>query len=329
MKIDITDDAHWHALRAKHIGASEVAALANLSPWATAFSLYNVKKGLAPEPEVSDDVLNGLDFESAIATRYAIDNQLELNKVRCYYEADQEPFLGATLDYQFQSHEGKPIAVEVKHVRSHSWRHYGWSPDDDYVPPHIEMQLIAQMLATGWEEGRIVAFCDGDYFSFTRSMAEEEKVQIIATDILLLVRKMKGMIDAGTPPDAFGEPFELKMLALLAPSDKEKPRLDLRHDAAADEMLAQLHYWQGTSYQADTEINRLKVKISELLMRHTNDGAVPEEILTAGYTVKRAVSKTKETTIMRKAGTMTRFTVKKIEGGMTPAEPESNPIIAG
>lgn len=306
----ITSGEQWHALRAKHIGSSEVAALANLSPWATAYSLYQVKAGAAEQPPVSDDVKNGIDFEEAIARRYAIDNNLEFVKCNEYNECASEPMLGATLDYKFSSHEGKNIAVEIKHVRSHSWRHHGWSPDNDYMPPHIEMQLVAQLLCTGWDEGRVVAFCDGEYYSFTRSI-NDDRVKKIAAEILRLVGDMKRRLAERDAPDAFGAPVDLGIMGLVAPSDVEKPVIDLTADADADALL---HYFMQAKDQArmaDKSIDEAKAKMTQLYTRASNEPSVPAELMTQHYHLKRTVSTTPARVQTVKAATRVLFTIKE------------------
>lgn len=327
MIIPIQNEEQWHALRLVHIGASEVGALANVSPWATAFSVYQVKKGNAQQPPVSDDVENGRDFEHAIAKRYAIDNQLDLIKVSEYHSCEEEPFLGATLDYYFQSDEGEPIATEIKHVRFASWVHHQWSPETDYMPPHIEMQLVAQLLATGWAEGRVVAFCDGEYYSFTRRRGEE-RVEKMAATILQLVRDMKDRLAKAEPPPAFGKPVELTMMGIIAPVDKTKPVIDLSHDQAADALVH--HYNQATEAKstAEKEIEMAKAKITELFMKNSNEPAVSGELKTEHYTLKRNVIDVKARTQEVKAHQQVRFTAKLREDKATIDEP-SNPIMAG
>lgn len=322
MIIPILNDEQWHALRLVHIGASEVGALANVSPWATAFSVYQVKKGTAQQPPVSDDVQNGQDFEHAIARRYAIDNQLDLLKVREYHISDEEPFLGASLDYYFQSDKATPIATEIKHVRTQSWYHHQWSPETDYMPPHIEMQIVSQLICTGWQEGRVVAFCDGEFYSFTRRRGEE-RVEKMVEKILELVRDMKRRLESNEPPDAFGKPVELTMMGLIAPVDKDKPVLDLTHNHAADALVH--HYYQATDAKTTAEkvIDETKAKITQLFMSGSNEPAVSGELLTLHYQLKRNVIDVKARVQEVKAHKQVRFTVKEREDKPTIEEPSS------
>ena len=54
----IRDDAHWHELRAKAVGGSEVAALFGLSPFTTAYTLWHEKAGKVPREEFDNQKTN-------------------------------------------------------------------------------------------------------------------------------------------------------------------------------------------------------------------------------------------------------------------------------
>lgn len=319
MIIPIENEVHWHEIRAKHIGASEVAGLANLSPYCTAYSLYQVKAGNAPTPSVDEDATSlGNDMEPAIGARYARQNNLEMIKVSNYHTCDAESFLGATLDYYFKSYEGKNIAVEIKHVSTWAWRDHQWNPDEDYAPPMYEMQLAAQLLCTGWEEGRIVAFCDGELFTFTRKRGEERTEKLCA-EILRLVADMKRRIKERDEPDAFGASVDLEVMRIAVPADDKKPVLDMTHDREANNILHELATWQENKKMAEKGVDEAKAKITQIMSRHSNDGYVAAEIVTSHYHMKRTQSEIAAMTIQRKASITTRFTVKKRED----AEPEA------
>lgn len=319
MIIQIQNEQHWHEIRAKHIGASEVAGLANLSPYCTAYSLYHVKSANAPAPSVNEwSVSVGQAMEEAIGEFYAKENQLELTKVKEYHECDEEPFLGATLDYAFKSHEGKQIAVEIKHVTTWAWRDHGWSPEDDYMPPHIEMQLVAQLLATGWQEGRVVAFCDGEMFSFTRNRGEE-RVEKMAAEILRLIADMKRRIAEKDEPDTLGKSVDLEIMGIVAKVDAEKPVLDMTEDAEANNLLHELAVWQDNKRMAEHGVDEAKAKITQLYTRASNDDFVASEIVTSHYRLKRTQSEIAAQTIQKKAHVRTLFTVKKREDALPEA----------
>jgi len=319
MIIKINSPQHWHDIRAKHIGASEVAGLANLSPYTTAYALYHVKAGTSPAPRVNEwSVSVGSAMESAIAEFYAKENNLDLAKVEEYHQCAAQPFLGATLDYNFTSREGKPIAIEIKHVTTWGWRDHGWSPGEDYMPPHIEMQLVAQLLATGWQEGRVVAFCDGELFAFVRTRGED-RVEKMAAEILRLVAEMKQRIAERDEPDVLGKSVELEIMGMTARVDATKPVIDMTESADANNLLHELYVWQENKRMADHGIDTAKAAITQLFSRASNDGFVAPEMVTTHYRLKRTQSAIEAMTIVRKASIMTRFTVKKRDDAMPEA----------
>ena len=274
MLIKITDAVHWHQLRAKHIGASEVAGLANLSPYITAYSLYHVKAGTSPQPSVNEHSVSvGVALEGAIAALYASQNNLDLTKVKEYHQCDALPFLGATLDYRFVSHEGKWVIVEIKHVTTWAWRDHGWSPENDYIPPHYEMQIVSQMMCTGAEEGRVVVFCDGEIYTFFRKRGDE-KVEKIVAEITRLVTDMERRIKEKDIPDVFGKSVDLEVMGIAARADLNKPLLDLSHERDANNALHELYVWQENAKMAEDGIKKAKAQITLMLERHSNDGAV-------------------------------------------------------
>lgn len=79
----------WHALRAGGIGASEIAAVLGLSPWESAFSLWQRKAGrIGPAPE-TDEMTWGKYLEEPIAHRFA-DTHPELRVTRTGTWASRE-----------------------------------------------------------------------------------------------------------------------------------------------------------------------------------------------------------------------------------------------
>ena len=51
----IESDEHWRDLRSRHIGASDAAALFNLSPYKTHYSFFMEFTGRAPAPVIEED----------------------------------------------------------------------------------------------------------------------------------------------------------------------------------------------------------------------------------------------------------------------------------
>lgn len=64
MKIEVKNEDHWHELRAKHIGGSEVASIFGRSSYETPWQLWQRKAGNLNEPFDEKFTRAGRYFES-------------------------------------------------------------------------------------------------------------------------------------------------------------------------------------------------------------------------------------------------------------------------
>ena len=152
--ISVRDQTHWHELRSQHIGASDVAALFDMSPFTTLWQLWMEKSGNLPPEDLSDNksVQAGTFLESGIANWAAHRWDMKIEKVVDYYTADDCPGMGASLD--FQTDGGHP--VEIK------WSAHGdgWEYEGDTItcaPDNYVLQVLHQMACTDAEYGWLIA----------------------------------------------------------------------------------------------------------------------------------------------------------------------------
>jgi putative phage-type endonuclease len=152
--LSIRDQTHWHELRSQHIGASDVAALFDMSPFTTLWQLWMEKSGKLPPEDLSDNksVQAGTFLESGIANWAAHRWDMKIEKVVDYYTADDCPGMGASLD--FQTDGGHP--VEIK------WSAHGdgWEYEGDTItcaPDNYVLQVLHQMACTDAEYGWLIA----------------------------------------------------------------------------------------------------------------------------------------------------------------------------
>ena len=152
--ISVRDQTHWHELRSQHIGASDVAALFDMSPFTTLWQLWMEKSGKLPPEDLSDNksVQAGTFLESGIANWAAHRWDMKIEKVVNYYTADDCPGMGASLD--FQTDGGHP--VEIK------WSAHGdgWEYEGDTItcaPDNYVLQVLHQMACTDAEYGWLIA----------------------------------------------------------------------------------------------------------------------------------------------------------------------------
>lgn len=152
--LSVRDQTHWHELRSQHIGASDVAALFDMSPFTTLWRLWMEKSGKLPPEDLSDNksVQAGTFLESGIANWAAHRWDMKIEKVVDYYTADDCPGMGASLD--FQTDGGHP--VEIK------WSAHGdgWEYEGDTItcaPDNYVLQVLHQMACTDAEYGWLIA----------------------------------------------------------------------------------------------------------------------------------------------------------------------------
>jgi putative phage-type endonuclease len=186
------DNPEWHALRRAGITASEIAAVAGLSPWDSPFSIYHRKangwevadneamaNGRRCEPVVADwwaetqDPLDNLAVEQSGLIAHPGRSWQLATPDRLIYRAcpacggsgldgdlDSDDWLGACPDClgSRPGTTGGPLAVlECKWTS----RWDGWGDDADDIPVYYRAQLLWQMDVVGVDEGHLAVAVGG------------------------------------------------------------------------------------------------------------------------------------------------------------------------
>jgi len=156
-----TEEA-WREIRARHVGASESAALFGMSPWVTRWQLWHVKVGNLPADNLDGNsaVQQGVHFEPAVASYAQAKFGITLRKVRRYITDDTTHGMGASLDYE-QIGTGELIPTEIKW--SVQWGAWDWEGDViTQAPEHYLIQCQHQMACMGASQANLYAFVGGD-----------------------------------------------------------------------------------------------------------------------------------------------------------------------
>lgn len=157
--IPVRDEAHWHELRAKHIGGSDVAALFGLSPYSSRWQLWMEKAGkLAPEDLSGNKAVQaGTFLESGIANWAAHRWSMDITKVTDYFTVDDCPGMGASFDYV--TADGAPVEIKW------SARGYGWHYSGEEIieaPENYLLQVQHQLACTSSDHAWLVALIDDE-----------------------------------------------------------------------------------------------------------------------------------------------------------------------
>lgn len=157
--IPVRDEAHWHELRAKHIGGSDVAGLFGLSPYTSKWQLWMEKAGKLPPEDLSDSkvIQAGKFLESGIANWAAHRWGMTIEKVNDYFTVDDCPGMGASFDYI--THERAPMEIKWS-ARGHGWVYNGeeiLEAPDNYI-----LQVQHQLACTDSDHAWLIALIDDE-----------------------------------------------------------------------------------------------------------------------------------------------------------------------
>ena len=128
----MTNDRHlW-------IGASEVAAVMNKSPWATPIEIWQEKIGLRPPKSMSGAMEWGLRLEEVVARKFCEVHHIDPNEIAitCQQQAT-DGHVRATVDYLL------PDGISILEIKTAS--HYSAWTDPTDVPLYYKMQEEVQM----------------------------------------------------------------------------------------------------------------------------------------------------------------------------------------
>jgi predicted phage-related endonuclease len=275
--IPVTDEAHWHKLRGKVVGSSEIACLFDASPYATRFTLWHEKAGLIDRTGRESDNRQtwGKRLEPAIAAGLAEDMSWKIERAdKDFYQHDSLP-IGATLDFRVVDHEWGPGVVEIKNVDWLEWKEK-WT--DIRAPDHIELQVQHQFIATGWSWGTIGCLVGGNDLKIyhrkplSKIMAEIEQRTV---DFWLSV-------EANQKPSPYGTAAEFNLLKELFP--REVYRTVESEDPKLSEAASLYIY--GQEQEAGGKRVRERYRVTLL-----NAMGEANRLIVPGYRIKRSVDK--------------------------------------
>jgi putative phage-type endonuclease len=203
--------AEERVLRATGIGASEIAAIVGLSPFASALDVYLEKLGLAEPSQDTRHTRWGRRLEAVIADQYAEELGVELVASPTLRHPRHE-WVIATPDRLYA--DGSRL-VEIKNVSATQARDWGEVGTSE-VPERYYLQVIWQMAVTGVERADIAALIGGNDF---RVYTVERD---LTTEECLLEAGRQFWFDhvlAEVPPDLDDELAASRYLAARYPRD--------------------------------------------------------------------------------------------------------------
>jgi putative phage-type endonuclease len=161
--------ALWLAERRTGVGGSDVPGITGASPWASPFSVWADKVGLAVDDSgTNDETQLGLDLEPVIAKWFERRNPglhvvgqqsmvwhpthkrhfATLDGWVVDFDPDVTPIRGITADGFVNPQPPKPIGVFESKKSAEEW---------ETLPPHVSQQVMWQMWCSGMEQAWVAA----------------------------------------------------------------------------------------------------------------------------------------------------------------------------
>lgn len=301
----IRDDAHWHELRSKHVGGSDIAALFDASPYMTAFTLWHSKAGNVAEKDHGNDRTEwGKRLEPAIAAGISDQMRWSLEKCHNYHHHDKVKGLGCTLDYYVIDHADGPGLLEVKFMAEYRKFKEEWS--DKRAPVGIELQVQHQLACTGFAWGAIGLFIGQ---SASLQIYERKRDEKVIAAIEKNVGDFWDSIAKKEAPDINGTPQEWEVLRELHPVI-ERDKIIEMPDSRLSDIASMYEYADSQRYSGGKEHDRCKT-----LLRGAMGSA--DCMLLPGWRVRQ-----------RKHGKGIVITVEEADTGLTHQMPDTSVELA-
>lgn len=250
----------WLKLREENIGASEVAALFNLSPYTTLFQLWHLKKKNVLAPDFNSERIKwGTRLESAIAMGIAEDKGWQIRKVHRYLTHDKIPGMGASLDYEIVNHPDGAGCLEIKNTDSLVFKKGWWQGHELEAPIHIELQLQHQLAVTGRSWGAIGVLSGGNESHVIIRPRHDEIIEKIELAVIRFWQSIQHNIE----PEPFNEKDYETVNQLIGPS-VEGRGLDF-YTPEAKGLCAEILNLQKQSSETTKALKTAKAKLLHLI----------------------------------------------------------------
>jgi putative phage-type endonuclease len=252
----------WLTLRRPGIGASEIAAVLGISPWASRFSLWWAKReGWDFEQNESQEW--GLRSEPMIALKFTEEHpDLHVIRPDSLYAHKRHSHMLCSPDRLAILPDGRVIPIELKTDEAG----HGWGePGTDQVPLHYAVQVQWQAGVFGSPYGYLVRYARKRY---------TEYVVLPDPRISVWIKKAAGFLQSivdDNPPDPDGHEATTDTLTKIhIPDDKEPPIMFPDDVVAEYERLVNLE--RTTKEDLEVVKNHIRNQLGKSTEGVTTDG---------------------------------------------------------
>lgn len=153
-RIKLNNEAEWLVKRQMQgVGGSEAASIVNQNPYMSNVELWEYKTGLKQREDISNKpcIIYGKQAESLIRELFKLDYpeyKVDYHEFDILFN-DEYPFIFATLDGELIDQQNRKGILEIK--TTEILNSIQWAKWDNQIPQNYYVQILHQMIATGWE----------------------------------------------------------------------------------------------------------------------------------------------------------------------------------
>jgi len=247
----------WHSERAKRIGASEISAAFQKSPYMTERELYLFKKGLVPEWFTQDEYIfdKGHKFEEKMrAEWFALTGQEFKPTVRVN---KKYPHLIASLDGEFEDtiFEAKLVGMDILEEIKEFNR----------PPEHHEIQVQQQLLITGARMCIYFAYSLEDEGVVIEIFPHQEFQRELLKTSIQFARKLKRNEEPAMTKDDFFFAPDSPLFDELRELNEKKSNAKCLYEALDQEYKLKLKEFHS-SFDGQRNVANIRAKVKIKIM---------------------------------------------------------------
>lgn len=202
--IPIQSEAHWHELRAKNVGGSDVPALFHIRPFHTTYlELWLIKRGEVDGAiDDNDRMFWGRMVEDAIAQGVAAKRGWRIENPRGYFTCGDTPGMGCTPDrIIYCPDRPTPGLLQIKNVDR--LEYIKW--EDGEPPLKFQLQLQHELACAGYSWGALGILVGGNELH----LVEYEAHAAVITKIKSTIKEFWHSVAMNIMPKATGDDYEI------------------------------------------------------------------------------------------------------------------------
>lgn len=183
----------WLKQRNIGIGGSDAGTVLGVNKYKSNVDLWKEKTGKAKPPDISDKpaVKYGKQAEEHIRELFKLDYpQYKVDYHEFYmYCNDDYPFIFATLDGEITDENGRKGILEIKTTTIQN--NNQWQEWEDKIPDSYYVQILHQLIATGWDFAILRAYIRYFKDNSPRATVREYRIERaeVKEDMQFLIEK--------------------------------------------------------------------------------------------------------------------------------------------